>query len=282
MAARIAGYTSFVASGQAGFPPAQSLNRTIPVFAPAVAAGDAILIFASNANGGVAGGAITFSDNVNAGNYTKLLQIDDTGSGQSSWYLYAMFNSQPAAANTLAISAVFTGADGLIWQGIFAFDVTGVTASPLITAAVGAAQAAVSTAANAISSGNIAAGSNPAILIAGTQDTTTQAATGSGPETAGSGFIQYIQDLNWNTSGTPGAGPEGTPDSPTACFEYLVSNNPGTIPARFTAFPGGPADNFTTIVVALQASPDIAPTGRPKRRGRQGGNVMGLNVAEWF
>lgn len=253
MPASIAGYTSFVASGQTGFPPGQALGRTMPAFSNSVLAGDAILIWATTSNGGAAGGAITLSDNVNAGNYTKLLQVDDVGSGQASWYLYRMFNSQPASAGSLVISATFPV---LIWQGLFAFNLTGVTASPLITAAVGQVQTGVGTGANAISTGNIAAGSGPAIVLAGVMNTTAQGVTGGGPPSAGTtpAYTQYIQDLNWNTSGGGTVGPEGTPNLPTATFEYLVSSNPGTIPATFTAFAGDTTDNYASIVVAIQAS----------------------------
>lgn len=272
----IAGYTSFVASGQAGFPPAQSLSRVMPAIANAVPKGDTILVWGTISNGGVAGGALAITDNVNSGPYQLLAQIDDTGSGQSTWYLYAMFNSLPAAAGTLVISCTFPV---LIWHGLFAVAVDGVTAAPLIAAAVTSWQVGVGAGVDAISSGTIAAGSKPAIILAATINTTIQAATGGGPPSAGSGFIQLVQDCNWNTSGTPGTGPEGTPDLPSCTIEYLVSNNPGTIPATFTAFHAG--DNQITIAVALQASASVLP-GLLKRRGRRGGLTMGLNLAEWF
>lgn len=260
MTASIAGYSSFVASGQTGFPPGQALSRVMPAFGPAVALGDAILIWATTSNGGAAGSAIALTDNVNAGSYTKLLQVDDVGSGQASWYLYAMFNSGAAVPGTLVISATFAV---LIWQGLFAFDVTGVTPSPLITAAVGNVQAGVGTGSNAITTGNIAAGASPAIVLAGVMNTTAQGVTNSGPPSAGTSpaYTQYIQDLNWNTSGGGTVGPEGTPNLPTATFEYLVSSNPGTHPATFTAFTGDTSDNYASIVVALQASGgSAAPT----------------------
>lgn len=281
MLARIAGYSNFVASGQVGFPPGQSLNRVMPAFIPAVSQGDAILVWATISNGGVAGGAITLTDNFNSGSYTLLAQIDDTGSGQASWYLYAMFNSVAAPANSLIISATFPV---LIWHGLFAFDVTGVPASPLVVTAVKNWQVAVGTGANAITTGNIAAGAKPVIMIAGVMNSTALLVTPSaGPDVGTTpAFTLWAKDLNWNTSGSPGLGPENTPDAPTATFEYLTSLNPGTIPATFTAASGDSGDNYLSIGVTLFASPDIAPPGRQKRRGRQGGLTMGLNLAEWF
>lgn len=281
MLPKIAGYTTFIASGQVGFPPAQSLTRVMPAFVNAVAKGDLILIWATTSNGGVAGGAITLTDNFNSGSYTLLAQIDDTGSGQASWYLYAMVNSVAVPANSLIISATFPV---LIWQGLFAFDVTNVPGSPLVVTAVTNWQVSVGTGANAITTGNIAAGSKPAMVIAGVMNTTAQLLTPSAAPDIGTipAFTLWTKDLNWNTSGSPGLGPENTPDAPTATFEYLTSLNPGTIPATFTAAAGDSSDNYVSIVVSLFSSPDLAPPGRQKRRGRQGGNVMGLNVAEWF
>lgn len=278
--ARVSGYTSFVASGQVGFPPAQSLTRAMPAFSNAVLKGDAILVWLTLSNGGVAGGSNTLTDNVNSGNYTLLAQIDDTGSGQASWYLYAMFNSIAASAGTLVISCTFPV---LIWQGLFACCVTDVVASPLITTAIKNWQVGVGTGANAITSGNIAAGGLPAIVLAATINTTVQAVTGGGPPSAGTipAFAQFVQDCNWNTSGTAGTGPEGTPDLPTCTIETLVSLAPGTIPGTFTAFTGDTTDNYLTIVVALQSSA-LVLNGPLKRRGRQGGLTMGLKLIEWF
>lgn len=256
--ANIAGYIGFVASGQVGFPPGQALTRTV-TFPTAVAVGDTILVWVTESNGGVAGGANTVSDNVNAGNYTLLKQVDDTG-GQASWYLYGKFNSGAATAGNFTVTVVFPV---LIWHGVFAMDVTGVVASPLITAAIGNVQAGVGTGANAITTGNIAAGSGSAIVIAGTINTTTQAVTNSGAPTAGTSpvYTFYISDDNWNTSGTPGTGPEGTPDRTNCTFEFLTSSNPGTLSATFTAFSGDTGDTYASIVVALQASINIASIG---------------------
>lgn len=252
MTANIAQYVSFVASGQVGFPPGQALTRTV-TFPGAVAAGDTILVWTDDSNGGGTGGAQTITDNINSGSYSLLKQVDDTsGAGQQSFYLYAMFNSLPATAGSMTIQVVFPV---LIWQGIFAMDVTGVTTAPFINVA-GAVQTAVGTGANAISTGNVAGGAGSAIVIAGVSNTSAQAVTGSGPPSAGTSpaYTLYIQDGNWNTSGTPGAGPEGTPDANTVTFEYLTSNAPGTIPATFTAFSGDSGDNFASIVVVLQSS----------------------------
>lgn len=280
MLARVADYTGFVASGQTGYPPAQALNRSAPVFATKFDAGDTILAWTTLSNGGVAGGANVITDNVNAGNYQKLLQLDDTG-GQASWYLYAMFNSKAASAGSLVLSCAFPV---LIWQGLFGMRVAGVKPAPLITAAVGQVQTGVGTGANAISSGNIVVGAKRAIVIAGTMNTTIQAVTGGGPPSAGTtpAYTQLIQDLNWNTSGTPGAGPEGTPDLPSCCFEYLTSESVGTIPATFTAFGGDTGDSYTTIVVALEASNDAQPGTSGRRNRRSGGLSMDMNVKEWF
>jgi hypothetical protein len=162
--------------------------------------------------------------------------------------------------------------------------VAGVKPAPLITAAVGQVQAGVGTSANEISSGNIAVGTKSAIIIAGTINTTIQAVTGGGPPSAGDtpAYTQYIQDLNWNTSGTPGTGPEGTPDLPSCCFEYLTAKGPGTIPATFTAFPGDTSDTYVTIAVALEAADDALPGRSGRRNRRSGGLSMGMNVKEWF
>lgn len=221
------------ASGQAGFPPSQSVNRSVS-FPLALLAGSTILIFATQSNSAGIGGTIGWTDSYGS-SYALLQQVDDdqTPDWQST-YLYAAYNVPGGACTLNATFAV------LIWQGIVAIEVSGVAAAPLVTSGK-SQQNGVGAGANAITVSGLAGGSNSAIIIGG-------CSTGSdanGAPSHGTGFTEYQKDWNWG-------GAEGTPDLPSFELEWKVSANPGTTAVSWTA--AGAGDDYNSIGVILKAA----------------------------
>lgn len=226
-------FINLTASGQTGFPPAQSLTRSIN-FPSNLLPSSTILIFATQSNGGSPGGAISWTDSFGS-TYPLLQQVDDTTSPDwESLYAYAAYNVPGGACTLNATFAV------LIWQGIVAIEVANVKAAPLVTSSK-SQQNGPGTGTDAIAVSGLAGGSSPAIIIGG-------CSTGSdlnGAPNHGSGYTEYLQDWNWG-------GAEGTPNVPSFELEYKFSTNPGTTNATWTAPLTG--DNYNSIAVVLASS----------------------------
>lgn len=224
-------FISLTASGQTGFPPAQSLNRSV-TFPSNLLSGSTIIIFATQSNGGSPGGAISWTDSFSSTYGSPIKQIDDTTSPDwESLYAYAAYNVPGGACTLNATFAV------LIWQGIFAIEVANCTAAPLINV-IGAQPSGVGTGTDALSAGSLAAGSHPAIIIGATSN----ASDINGAPNAGTGYTTYQTDWNWG-------GAEGTPNLPSLNVEYKQSSNPGTGAVTWTAAAG--PDNYNAIALAL-------------------------------
>lgn len=226
-------FINLTASGQTGFPPAQSLTRTIN-FPSDLLPGSGILLFATQSNGGSPGGTISWTDSFGS-TYALLQQADDTVSPDwQSLYGYAAYN---VPGGPCALNATFSV---LIWQGIVALEVANVKAAPLVTSSK-SQQNGPGTGTDAISVSGLAGGSNPAIIIGA-------CVTGSdlhGAPNHGTGYTEYLQDWNW-------AGAEGTPNVPTLEIEWKFSASPGTTDVTWTAPIAG--DNYASIGVILRST----------------------------
>jgi len=203
-----------------------SLAVTLP---NPVLVGSTILVFATEANGGIVGLPITVTDSV--GNpYSKLDQVDDTSNAAwQSMFSFAAYNVPPGTEQVTVKYREFE------WQGVLVVEVAGVTSLPMLQH-IGNVQRGTATSPNSITSGLMTAGAAPGTVIGlsmATFDT-------KGAPAAGTGFTAAASLWNWN-------GEENTARAPSALLEYQHFASPGDVAATFTAPVSG--DDWDTIGV---------------------------------
>lgn len=155
----------------------------------------------------------------------------------------------PAGSVNIATQAMSTANPILVrynnsgdYEAMLCFEVTGVTANPL----VGHAAQALNTVngADTATSGTFACGSSP-VLMLGIAVNGNDASNPWVPS-VGTGFANYTTAWMFNLA------------QPSLAYEYNTFANPGTKAATFT--PHG-ADDFTVHMLALQASSSVAFNG---------------------
>ena len=172
--------------------------------------------------------------------YTQLDQIDDLVASQTVVH-FAAYNIKGGA---LTVNATFNTNDFI---GMVAVEISGVTAAPLI-AHKGNLQTVSGTTANSITSGNLAGGSNPAILVAVSSNTSEN--SNPAAPLASTGFTSGGSFWNWN-------GYQGTPNAPGTTLESKVLSSPGSVAATFSP-PG--SDNYITVAALFQSAAGALPT----------------------
>lgn len=204
-----------------------------------VQAGSAILVYATESNGGKAGLAITASDS--QGNpYTKLDQVDDTSN--AAWMTTMSFAAFNVPAGTLSVTVRWKE---LEWQGVLVAEVAGVNSLPQLVHAKNL-QRNGSKAADAITTGLLTV-QGPGLLLglaAPSLDT-------RGAPNPGTGFQKEVTTWNWR-------GDEGTARVDSTLLESLRVVGPGDVAATFTALAAG--DNWLTLGVFV---PDFVQDGPP-------------------
>ena len=201
-----------------------------------VLAGSAILVFVTEYNiGGTPAGSaapapVRMTDS-SGGSYTLLNTLND----QPDWQAVMSFVRTNAPAGNLTVSAHFAG---LEWQGLVVVEVANVPASPVV-ASMAHVNMAATKAANSVTSGAMAAGSSPVLVVAfGVNGSDT-----SGAPSAGTGFTSVVKAWNWN-------GVENTSTLPSSLLESGSFAAPGNVAATFT--PAGAGDNFCTLAAAFK------------------------------
>ncbi len=206
------------------------LSLNVALGQPALA-GSAILVFATESNGGNAGLPITVSDA--AGNpYSLVDQVDDKSN--AAWQSLFSFGAYNVPAGTVSVTVNYKE---LEWQGVLVVEVAGVTSLPLITHAKNL-QVSPGTAANGVTSGTMIGGLHPATVIALSMANLDF----KGAPGAGTGYSAAASVWNWN-------GEENTANVPSTLLEYQHFADPGDVAPTFTALISG--DDFSTLALVF-------------------------------
>jgi hypothetical protein len=217
----------------------QSLVETVTLSLD-VLAGSALVLFATDSNGGSTGPAISVSD-TRGNTYSLKKQIDDLLS--TGWQSTYTFLAQNTPAGPLTLTATY---GNLLWQGLALFEITGVPASCFIDINGNLQTGYTATTTDGITSNTVVGAGAKALLIAhgmalGDQSV-ANGGSGLGRPDAGTGFTNYAEIWNWQ-------GQENTSLSPSAMVAYRNYASMGTVAATFTGTGGN--DDYATTAIAL-------------------------------
>jgi hypothetical protein len=204
--------------------------------------GSTVLVFVSdmNLNGNPTGTGtpphivITDSDN---GNYVERLTVNDS----VDWDDTKVFTRTNMPPGMLSVTAAWETNQ---WHAFMVVEIANVAAEPSIKA-VGALNHSASQAPDAVSSGQVAVGDGPALVI-GYGQNNYAALGGQSTPGAGTGFTPLASGANWQ-------GKEGMSFNPASLLEAARFAAGGHVATTFTS--GKPAslpENFVAIAVSIQ------------------------------
>lgn len=228
--------------GQSALGDPQSLTQTLTLPLN-VLAGSALVLFATDSNGGNPGPSISLSDTL-SNSYSQKQKIDDTlSSGWQSTYAYVVQNT---SAGALTLTATYGNVE---WQGLMLLEIANVPASCYLGVNGNLQTGYTATTTDGITSNTIAGGGVRAILLGfgmalGDQGV-PNGGSGLGRPNAGTGFSTVSEIWNWH-------GEENTSNAPAAIVTYKNYSSMGTVAATFTGTGG--TDDYSSIAIALQSN----------------------------
>jgi hypothetical protein len=207
--------------------------------------GSTIVVFATEGNEAKVGTPITVTDTANNA-YSLIDQVDDlTTAAWQSLFSFAAYN---VAGGSVTLHVSYTATDQL-WHGVLIVEMAGVSAAPLVGHAKNNQAITAKTLTDSITSGAVAAGTQPATVLALSQATLDYI---GGPN-AGTGYAANTAIWNW---GINPATAEGALNAPSALLEFEHLTSPGSVAATFTPVgTAGGGDRYNTLAVVLTDGP---------------------------
>lgn len=211
-------------------------------FPQATLAGSALVAYVVNSNDVLSGNFYQPSDPVN-GNWPQLDIITNAAGSNinCSQFLFAGAAAIPGA-DLITLSNAKATDD----FSAFVIEWTGVSSSPLVTHTTNVQTGITSTSPDAVTTGSMSAGSNPAVVLGFVFDSTGNNTTQENAPVPGTGFTGYTWYFWPASAGVPG-------DGNVATVEWQHFTSPGSQAATFTV-PYTSSDSFPSMGMVLAES----------------------------
>lgn len=225
-------------------------------FSSSVLTGSTIVVFVTeyNINGSPQGSSppspitVTDSQSNSYGSALEIVNAYPPGAGNDDWQGIMLFAcANVTGGSSFAVTATYVG---LEWQGVFAVEITGAATavSSLVDHNSNFVTAIAPNTTNGITGPTVTAGSNPAIVLAFSVNSTDIV----GDATPGTGWSLAQETWNWG-------GVEGSANWPSAMLETKTTSAAGSVTPTFSSPNPTPRglgsnnDDFSQLVVIVRA-----------------------------